>query len=295
MITRVGGQSDRKQSRRGRSRSAPTLLLLLLCAVGCRSLPLFGPDVATVPDEYEVRVENIVLVSNFELSEDDPLVQDLTALRRQVATTLQLPEPKRDVTVYLFSNKEEYRAYLDLIHPGLPDRRAFFVGTSNELAVYTYWGGQIQEDLRHEATHGILHARLAGVPLWLDEGLAEYFEVGGPTGGINGDYPQRLAAAASRGWRPDMEHLESIHDFAAFGRIDYQESWAWVHYLLHASPEARRQLMEYLADLEKNRRPVPLSGRLAGDIPHITDRLLGYIGNLGSSGSAVIRASSAGL
>ena len=46
-----------------------------------------------------------------------------------------------------------------------------------DLLVYTYWGDRIQQDLRHELTHALLHSVLKDVPLWLDEGLAEYFEL----------------------------------------------------------------------------------------------------------------------
>ena len=51
--------------------------------------------------------------------------------------------------------------------------------------VYTYWGNRIQQDLRHELTHAILHSVLKDVPLWLDEGLAEYFEVPHGWKGVN--------------------------------------------------------------------------------------------------------------
>lgn len=269
------------------------LAACLIGLAGCRSIPLLGPQVAAVPEEHTVRAENLVLVSDFQLSNNDPLVRELIDLREQVMTTLNLPEPRRDVMVYLFSDEQSYREYLDQVHPGLPDRRAYFVGTKQELAVYTYWGSRIQEDLRHEATHGILHASLAGVPLWLDEGLAEYFEVPStPIGGMNGDYPQQMAMATTNGWRPNLKRLESIDQFAALRRIDYQESWAWVHYMLHGSPETRQQLLEYVADLRDTPQPPPLSGRLAELTPSFPQRFLSYVGGLNSSGSAVIRASS---
>ena len=66
--------------------------------------------------------------------------------------------------MYLFTNEAEYTQYLNATYPGLPKRRAYFVGTPRELAVYTYWGERIQEDLRHEYTHGLLHACLKQSP-----------------------------------------------------------------------------------------------------------------------------------
>ena len=40
-----------------------------------------------------------------------------------------------------------------------------------------YRNPEFGNDLRHECTHALLHAVLPAVPLWLDEGLAKYFEV----------------------------------------------------------------------------------------------------------------------
>lgn len=280
-------------------RTAAALLLAvaaslsLVSLAGCRSLDK-PPQAVALPAKHSVRAEHLVLISDFKLPKDDPLVDDLIALREHVTTTLQLPEPRQDVTVYLFSNEGAYRKYLDTVHPGLPPRRAYFVGTKSELAVYTYWGDRVLEDLRHEYTHGILHASLSAVPLWLDEGLAEYFEVPGTTpGAMNGDYPHQLAVAVSRGWRPDIARLEELEEFSQMRRLDYQESWAWVHYLLHASPDTRAALLAYVGDLRDAEHPPALSERVAAVEPSFPSRFLGYVATLNSTGGAVIRAASA--
>lgn len=276
-------------------RGAAAVLLAILAVVGCRSLDKPQPLVS-LPAKHSVRADHLLLVSDFKLPKDDPIVDDLVKLRSHVTETLQLPEPRQDVVVYLFADEEAYRKYLDTVHPGLPPRRAYFVGTKKELAVYTYWGDRVLEDLRHEYTHGILHASLAAVPLWLDEGLAEYFEVPGTTpGAMNGDYPQQLAGAVSRGWRPDIWRLEGIDDFSQMQRLDYQESWAWVHYLLHASPDSRQELLAYIGDLRDAEHPPELSERLGSVEPSYPARFLGYVANLNATGGAVIRAASAEL
>ena len=276
-------------------RSLVVIALILFAVVGCRTVEKPVPLVA-LPTKHTVRAPNLLLVSDFKLPKDDPVVVDLIDLREQVIETLDLPKPRQDVVVYVFSNEDAYRRYLDSIHPDLPPRRAYFVGTKKELAVYTYWGDRIQEDLRHEFTHGILHASLSHVPLWLDEGLAEYFEVPGPAPGVmNGDYPYQLAAAIANGWKPDIERLEQLEEFTAMRRIDYQESWAWVHYLMHASPDTRQTLLEYLADLEDSTHPTPLAERVAAVQPAFPSRFLGYVASLNSAGGAVIRAASTEL
>ena len=230
--------------------------------------PLIGPP---TPGRHSVRVGNLIVKSDAELSADDPLIADLNRLRRDVTAALALPEASKDVTISLFADEPAYRAFLEYQYPGLPPRRAYFVGTGTALHVYAYLGERTAEDLRHETVHGLLHASLPGVPLWLDEGLAEYFETPTP-GEPNGDYPELLARAVNGGWRPDLARLEGMDDFAALTRQDYAESWAWVHLMMTGD---RTVLRDHLASLGPGgSSPISLATRLAADRPAAPGPLL---------------------
>ncbi len=246
---------------------------------GCNKVP--KPEIATLPANHAVRTEKLVILSDFKLAESHPLLTDLKELRKEITTLLELPQQTQDVMVYLFRDEETYRSYLESVFPGLPNRRAYFVGTNLKLAVYTYWGDRIQEDLRHEITHGILHASLGSVPLWLDEGLAEYFEEPGQgTLHPKPKYSEKLRAAVADGWTPDLVRLEQIQDFTEMHQIEYQESWAWVHYLIHHSPDSKALLLDYLHDLMEKKPVTPLSDRLQVAELNSTDRLLNYVASI---------------
>jgi len=251
-----------------------------LCAAalsGCR----LADKPVSLPARHSLRSDQLLVLSDFKLPKDHPLIQDLTRLRQDVSATLELPLDHAPVVVYLFTNELEYQQYLSVTYPKLPPRRAYFVGTPSELAVYTFWGENIQEDLRHEYTHGLLHSGLRRVPLWIDEGLAEYFEVvGNDPARINAEYAHRLSTALANGWRPDMPRLERIEEFSNMQHVDYQESWAWVHFLLHSTPETREVLVGYVRDLKTQMQPVPLSSRLKQQIPAAEERFLSYIASL---------------
>jgi hypothetical protein len=189
------------------------------------------------------------------------------------------------VVIYLFEDSERYYQYMQSHFPGNPNRRAYFIGSPKELAVYTYWGDRVAEDLRHEYTHGLLHASLPHVPLWLDEGLAEYFEVPRP-GDLNSDYVPQLVAAFSTGFRGDLERLESLESVGQMQRPDYREAWAWIHYMLESSPDTRRILIEHLAALRRGEEPVPLSARLRAELPTLAARFRSHV-----AGLTTIRAS----
>jgi hypothetical protein len=175
--------------------------------------------------------------------------------------------------VYLFESKERYDRFMHAVYPNLPPRRAFFiaqqrrVGGSDDLLVYTRWGDRIQQDLRHELTHALLHSVLRDVPLWLDEGLAEYFELPADRGGINAAHVAALRRDLGQGFQPNLERLEKLSDVKDMKGPEYRESWLWVHWMLHSQPEAKAVLLAYLRDLRGDRAPGPLRPRLTAVWP----------------------------
>ena len=253
-------------------------LLVCLALSGCgmlRPKPLTG-----LPAKHTFTADQLVVQSDVRLPRNHALIQDLEALREELSRSLELPLQKQPVTVYLFADEQRYAQYLQTAYPNLPPRRAYFVGTSEELAVYTFWGEKIQEDLRHEYTHGVLHASLKDVPLWLDEGLAEYFEVVDGPKGYNKEYAEHLGEALRKGWRPDIVRLEQMTEVSQMQKADYLESWSWVHFMLHDSEDTRGILLDYLADLRLEARPDPLSGRLQKVLPNVEARFLSYASSL---------------
>jgi hypothetical protein len=259
--------------------SAHGAFLALALLAGCA---LTHSELVQLPARNSIHSEQLVVLSDFRIPGNSPLSADLKALRESVHTTLELPYGSRPVTVYLFANELTYSQYLKATFPDLPERRAYFVKKTpgDELAVYTAWGDRIQEDLRHEFTHGLLHAAMKTPPLWLDEGLAEYFEVSGAPGTTNRSDIARLTAAVDDGWKPDLKRLESLTKVDQMSRADYREAWAWVHFLLHSSPETKHILLSYLQDLRARKEPTPISERLATDMPNAPERLTSHVASL---------------
>lgn len=221
---------------------------------------------AGMPGKYSIRVSQFVFLSDVEIRRDQPLFKDLSNLREQVYRALRLPPANTEVFVYLFEDKDRYEKFMKAKHPELPPRRAFFVaqprrlGGVEDLMVYTYMGERIHQDLRHELTHALLHSVLKNVPIWLDEGLAEYFEVAGGQGGVN---PHHLEALRQPGVRFELNRLERLEEVQQMTPAEYRESWAWVHLMLRSTPQAKQALLAYLQDLRVNPNPGPLRPRLA--------------------------------
>jgi hypothetical protein len=222
------------------------------------------PQRAPLPAAHEFRVGQLVFHTDFELAPDHRLVRELVEERDYICATLGIPSTKEPIKVYLFRDADRYREYLFRTFPTVPSRRAFFMETDTQLAVYAHWSDRVAEDLRHEVAHGYLHAVMPGLPLWLDEGLAEYFEVPRGLDGLNQFHVDLLSdMAVHNGWQPDLKRLEKLTDSAQLEQRDYAESWSWVYFMLHSPPDRRAILTDYLADLRAEGVANPLSVRLA--------------------------------
>jgi hypothetical protein len=63
-------------------------------------------------------------------------------------------------------------------------------------------------------------------------------------------------------------------------RPDYREAWAWVHYMLHASPDTRLVLLNYLHELRSNPNPGSIRERLLAETPDADVRLVSYVASM---------------
>jgi hypothetical protein len=240
-----------------------SLLVVLLLAAGCRGLLQRGLPPSDLPIAHHVRVEQLVIHSDFEVPREHRLVRELVAERDDVCQTLELPPSEEFIEVYLFNDANTYRQYLARHFPNVPSRRAFFVETDTRLSVYAQWSDRVAEDLRHEVAHGYLHSIVPNLPLWVDEGLAEFFEVPRGHNGFHRHHLDLMGDMMREGWRPDLGKLERLTDAAQMQQLDYAEAWAWVYFMLHSDPERRALLTNYLADLRNDGVSEPLSRRLA--------------------------------
>ncbi len=208
--------------------------------------------------------EQLTIHSDFPLPAHHRLLDDLVALRGDMERRLMLPPSDEPIHVYLFESEERFKGFMRLHHPDFPARRAFFLETDTRLEVYAQWGDRVAEDLRHEVTHAYLHSAVPNLPVWLDEGLAKYYEAPRGQGGLN---RQMFEAASKRLQKPDgnpsLPQLERISPIEQLSLDDYAESWAWAHLMLEDRPEYREILCRYLADLRRGYIASPLSMRLS--------------------------------
>jgi len=265
------------------------LLLALAASVSSGCVTHRGQSLSDLPAKHSVRAERLVIHSDSPIDKGSPIITELAELRLDILSTLNLPESKRPVIVYLFRDERRYADYMRQKFPALPVRRAFFVGTTSELAVYAYHGDNLATDLRHEYTHGVLHSTLRNLPLWLDEGLAEYFEPPRDRKNVNEEHISRLAAAIQGGWQPDLQRLEQLTSVSEMQAMDYHEAWAWVYTMLKSDNGDAARLVDFIHTCKNEPAPKRLSQLVESTQTTGKARLIERVAQLdGSAGGEVI-------
>lgn len=255
----------KRRSRFGRAARCAVAVAGILAFAGCATVRQPAAP-SLVPAKHHADVGPYRVFSNHPISADDPAVEQIRKLERQVEAALGAHAPKGEalIEVYVLDSEESFMHFLKFYYPELPPRRAFFIAQGPRRVIYAYRGQNLVEDLRHEATHALLHAAVADLPLWLDEGLAEYFEVSTGEEGRNVEHLNKLPDDLASGWSPDMNRLEHLNDVRSMSPRDYREAWAWMHFLLHDAA-GNAALKQYLTDLRRGGSEAPPLSERLGD------------------------------
>lgn len=256
-----------------------SFLIAGVCALlaGCQS-PMVGAGFRCT----EILSTNKLRIhSDFALPEDHPLIAELIDQKGALSQTtgLNFSTAYLPIDVYLFRDQASFDNFTAKSNAAFAGRRAFFIKSDTMLNIYAVWGDRIAEDLRHEVTHGYLHSVAPSLPLWIDEGLAEYFEVGPDADGRHQYHVQHLSAALEQGnWTPSLGRMERLFDPTKLTQTDYAEAWLWTHFLLSEPSTAalvRSQMQRY-----QNKTGVAWTAKVHHRVHDPNQRLLEHLAKL---------------
>jgi hypothetical protein len=250
---------------------------ILLSSVSCATFSDHGQPL--VPTRYQLRTGPFIIFSNLPMTDDPPAVRCLQALERDMKKHLDFrPRLEEDpVEIYVLDDRNAFAHFLRFYYPELPPRRAFFLAQGSQRVVYTYSSPRLEEDLRHEATHALLRGSFGDLPLWLDEGLAEYFETDLAQPGAENERIDHFADDLAGGWSPSLPPLESLSDIRQMTPRDYREAWAWVHLFLNGSSSEKAILLTLLSQSNEAPNKLRLEEKGASN-----ERLLAHMKTLQS-------------
>ncbi|MDP6444251.1 MAG: hypothetical protein QF805_10720, partial [Pirellulaceae bacterium] len=162
----------------------------------------------TWPDERQIG--SFLAHADFDLGKVERTLQQTGALRWDLERTLHVGPPREAINLFLFEREETFRAYVRLYFPDVPQRRALYIKNSRGPGmVFAHLHKEFAVDVRHECTHALLHAALPMVPLWLDEGIAEYFEAPADKRVYDNEHFGKLRWRAKVGSAKNIESLET--------------------------------------------------------------------------------------
>ena len=129
--------------------------------------------------------------------------------------------------------------------------------------------------LYHEYTHALLHLNFTGLPLWLDEGLAEFYgnsRLGEKESKVGTIDQTHLYILSQNKLLPietllNVEQGSPYYNEADRASVFYAESWALVHYLM-LDPEARQQqlLKNFFSAWDKSGSQIAAAQQAFGDL-----------------------------
>ncbi len=180
---------------------------------------------------------------------------------------------QRPQNLYLLRSHQDYQQTLrELGFDGTGTGGVFFWGDRTGLA--TWVEGKPRNltlaVLQHEGFHQFAHARLgAELPVWLNEGLAEYFEHAivvkqkVRTGIIDGDRLDAVRRAVDTNTAIAFDDLLNtthaqwngfVTSGVPRGGLQYAQSWLIVHFLVHGDNGRYRKVFgNYLVELSNGR------------------------------------------
>lgn len=211
--------------------------------------------------------------ADFPLGQHQQLWNEMQDLHCDLAEILNLGPLREPIHFFVFDKKSTYQAYMKRYFPQVPRKRAIFIKGRGSGNVFVYHNREFDIDVRHEGTHALLHACLPLVPLWLDEGLAEYFEVSKEKRLYGNGHLTKTKIEARFNRHINISLLEQIDKLSDMGETQYRHAWAAVHFMLHYSPETRQILVTFFANLAAQQPPGRLSQHYKMLLPNPSDSI----------------------
>ncbi len=204
----------------------------------------------------------------FDLATVEEDLQHLSQIAQALDAKIGIPASEEWIELYIFRNDAEWQEFHQREYPTIQYRRALFLKKKKGRGqLFLHLSENFVRDLRHEGTHALLHAVLPFVPIWLDEGLAEYFETPTMSQASGFEWSEIAVKRAESRTTKKIIYLEALRDMDEMTREYYADSWAWAAFLLDGPVEARDILPAYISEMLKHKShtvfpSVPISRRL---------------------------------
>ncbi|MGB7156909.1 MAG: DUF1570 domain-containing protein [Tepidisphaeraceae bacterium] len=230
-------------------RSSAAILLFLFCGL----VLLLTNDIASAGALRTLRSAHYNVHTDIEQSLAEEMGRRLDAMYDEYARRLdqfRISNPDQKFEVYLFAKRDDY---MRLTQNRFPNTAGIFMPGRNLLAAFLEGQGRdgLRRTLQHEAFHQFVFTAISpDMPIWLNEGMAQYFEEGVWTG--NSFMIGQVSPRRVRQLQHDMTNKQivpfrtmltmtdeqwatNLTGSAERGATQYNQVWAMVHFLVHGA------------------------------------------------------------
>jgi Flp pilus assembly protein TadD len=252
-----------------------TLLAAALWAIAAPARALPSPRDPWI----EVHTASFTLFSEAGERKTKEIGEDLERLRdalSQLSPGLALSSPT-PTYIFIFQDAPSFQPYQRTYNGKPLDSGGYFLG--RQLANYVAINGNQHGDekviIYHEYLHYLMNNNFAALPLWMNEGLAEYystFQAAKDEARIGLPVPEHVFWLRQHTFIPFTTLFAVTEKSPEYNEADrrggfYAESWALVHYLISGNPERRRQASEYLRLVQAGTPPDRIFAKAFGADP----------------------------
>ena len=240
--------------------SAPLSLLLSALLLAAPAMALDPPPERSA--WTAVRTPHFVVNSDARPAKARDVALELERMVSALAQVVPLaPRSYQATEVYLFASDSEFEATCGAA-AGRPCSRLAGLFLPGRYGDYVLVSGERSEQARavacHELTHAFVRNSSPNIPLWLNEGLAEFwgsFSVVGKDVRIGRPDEDHLALLRRQGLLPlatvlGVTYESPEYNVPARRPAFYAQAWLLTHYLLLGKPGGRAMLGQYLARLQ---------------------------------------------
>ncbi len=214
----------------------------------------------------QARSPHFHVVGNADAAKVKALTEKLERFHQAMDQTFLRPvHPVIPSTVILMKSQAALRPFSRLSPDGEPVTAQGFMqaGPERMYLVVNLGPATAERTAFHEYTHLLVNLKFGSVPLWLNEGLANYFQTirlwdsHFSLGEWRPDYEQTLR---QMGFIPLHVLADVEEDSPYYNREErlqrfYAQSWLLVHYLLHGEQGRHRKGLEVLLELLRDGVP----------------------------------------
>lgn len=208
--------------------------------------------------------------SNLDEHAAAPYIREADATVTAILDLFDLSPPPTPARIMLFDTAWSRWRFLAEECPRMTYAAAVCFESDNgklTLVLSTAWiRAETLRRLRHEITHFVIASHYYDIPPWLDEGIAQLFELGPPYGAPHPKCTSDLANS-SRREAMDIEHLLRAPVGTRLDRREYALAWGLTWALAIQPDLGIRAIKRYLAEVTTSTNPIDLFADCFGRSP----------------------------